>query len=137
MDMFLHHHCSILCSYDFYNLNLERFLQVICTTLNMYYKMFRNSSYPMTLTIYIFIYYLSFMKAKFMLLVLLVGFLLFVGCIEEPGPSNNGGANDNSNGGDNNDNTSDDDQTVTAGWYLKEIIDYDEKDENTVQYDVT
>jgi len=76
------------------------------------------------------------MKIKFMILVLLVACLLFAGCVEEPANSNNGEENDNTENGDNNDNAENDNQTVTAGWYLKEIVDYDDKDPNTIQYDV-
>jgi len=79
------------------------------------------------------------MKAKIILLMLLVAFLLSAGCIEEPAPSNNGGANDDTNGGNNNDNEGDDDQTITAGWYLKEIVDYGDPDTSSSasQYGIT
>ena len=49
----------------------------------------------------------------------------YAGCIESDNQ------NESQNNSDNNETP-----TVTAGWYLKEIVDYDDKDPNTAQYDV-
>ena len=67
-------------------------------------------------------------------MVLLVACLLFAGCVEEPGNSNNEEQNDNNGNDDNKDNT-DDDQSITAGWYLKEIVDYNDPGSNS-QYGI-
>jgi len=71
-----------------------------------------------------------------MILLLSVACLLFAGCIEEPANTNDGEGNDN---GENNDNPKDDDQQITAGWYLKEIIDYGDPDTSSSasQYGIT
>lgn len=70
------------------------------------------------------------MKIKFIILILLVACFLFTGCIEEPGNTNNGEENDNTDGND---------QTITAGWYLKEIVDYGDPDTSSsaAQYGIT
>lgn len=67
------------------------------------------------------------MKEKIIIVLMLICFLLVAGCT-----TNNTDNGDNENNTDNGDNST----PVTAGWYLKEIIDYDDKDPNKVQYDI-
>lgn len=76
------------------------------------------------------------MKTMIILVLLSVAFLAFAGCVEEQSPSNNdegnddsGNTTDNTTGDEDEDDEEDneDDQTVTAGWYLKEVIDFDDK----------
>jgi len=55
----------------------------------------------------------------------------YAGCIENTNEPNE---SENQNESENNSNN--DSSAVTAGWYLKEIVDYDEKDPDNVQYDV-
>ena len=71
------------------------------------------------------------MKIKIISVLVLICFLLFAGCTEEvkDDATNDDGNNDNGN----NDNG---DTTVTAGWYLKETVDYDDPGENS-QYGIT
>ena len=57
-----------------------------------------------------------FMKIKIVIISILICLVLLTGCINQ----DNQNANNNNNG-NNNDNG---DNTVTAGWYLKEIVDY-------------
>jgi len=72
----------------------------------------------------------EFMKIKLIILSIMICFLLIAGCTE---PNN---VEDNT--GNNNDN-SDNNDTVTAGWYLKEIVDYDEPNavDSAAQYGIT
>ena len=71
-----------------------------------------------------------------MILSLLVACLLLSGCVEETGNTNNGEQNDNDGNDHNTGNTGDDDQSVLAGWYLKEIVDYGDPGSNS-QYGIT
>lgn len=72
------------------------------------------------------------MKTKILLFALFVTFILFAGCVEEPSNSNTGEEND-TDGNENNN------QTITPGWYLKEIIDYSDPDTSSSasQYGIT
>jgi len=72
------------------------------------------------------------LKIKILILIFFLVFGTYAGCIEntnEPNESDN--QNETENNSNNNDSSS-----VNAGWYLKEIVDYDEKDPNIDQYDV-
>ena len=66
------------------------------------------------------------MKIKALLICLLLGIMILAGCVDTTTDTN-----DNENNGENGD------AGTTPGWYLKEIVDYDEKSPNTAQYDVT
>jgi len=70
------------------------------------------------------------MKTKIIITMLVIFVFILAGCIEN---TNNGGENDNTGNGDNN---GDGDQQITAGWYLKEIVDYDDPGTNN-QYGIT
>jgi len=65
----------------------------------------------------------SKIKIFFIILIFIMG--AYAGCIESDNQ------NESQNNSDNNETP-----TVTAGWYLKEIVDYDDKDPNTAQYDI-
>ncbi|MDG6219273.1 MAG: hypothetical protein QCI00_07515 [Candidatus Thermoplasmatota archaeon] len=80
------------------------------------------------------------MKTILILVLLSVACLVFAGCVEEQSPSNNDEGNDDSGNttenttGDDEEDEAEDDQTVTAGWYLKEVMDYGDKVNSTHDY---
>jgi len=69
------------------------------------------------------------MKLKIILTILSIVILAFSGCINETEPSEQN--NNNENGSENNDQNS---TIVTAGWYLKDVIDYGDKVNSTHAY---
>jgi len=73
------------------------------------------------------------MKIKIIILILLMVSLVFSGCVEETGPSNNN-ADDNNDGEVSNNDNSGNDGTDAIGWYLTEIRDYGDKVTSTNDY---
>ena len=69
-----------------------------------------------------------FMKIKIVIMSIIICFLLLAGCTE---PNN-----DEATNGENNNNDNSNDDTVVAGWYLKDIVDYDDPGDNS-QYGIT
>jgi hypothetical protein len=69
------------------------------------------------------------MKIKIIIISILICLVLLTGCINQDNQNGDNNANDNSN----------DDNIVTAGWYLKEIVDYDEPytGDSAAQYGIT
>jgi len=72
-----------------------------------------------------------FMKVKIMMISIMVCLVLLTGCINQDNQNGDNNANDNSNNDDNN--------TLIAGWYLKEIVDYDDpyNGSSASQYGIT
>jgi len=73
------------------------------------------------------------MKEKILIILIVICLISITGCIENDTEN----AYDNENTDDNENNEDDGDTTsVTPGWYLKEIVDYDDMHPDPVQYDV-